>query len=100
MFRERINSLKIRSNLGNNPAFEKIIKDAYVHPAEKEYINNPIMIWNDSYSFVKNTRFKSQDPNEFVEYEMLIKRASTKSFRNNNSLNDLKKRLTEDFTVE
>ncbi len=58
------------------------------------------MIWNDSYSFVKNTRFKSQDPNEFVEYEMLIKRASTKSFRNNNSLNDLKKRLTEDFTVE
>lgn len=58
------------------------------------------MIWNDSYSFVKNTRFKSQDPNEFVEYEMLIKRASTKSYNNRKSLDELKKRLTEDFSVE
>ena len=58
------------------------------------------MIWNDSYSFVKNTRFKSQDPNEFVEYEMLIKRASTKSYSNRKSLDELKKRLTEDFSVE
>ena len=91
--------LNSRSNLANNPAFDKIIKDAYVHPAEKEYISNPIMIWNDSYSYVKNTRFKSQNPSDFMEYEMFIKRASSKK-NERNSLNSLKKGLTEDFTYE
>ena len=85
--------------MGTNPHFEKIIKDAYVHPAEKEYINNPIMIWNDSYSFVKNTRFKSQDPGEFLEYEMIIKRASMKKSERN-SMDSLKNRLSDDFPYD
>ena len=55
------------------------------------------MIWNDSYSYVKNSRIKSQNPSEFVEYEMIIKRSSTINTKKDK--NSMKKGLFEDFIV-
>jgi len=67
------------SNVVSNATFEKFMKDAYVHPAEKDNINNPLMIWYDSYSFIRdNGRIRSKDPNDFVEYDTIIKKEKFK----------------------
>jgi len=49
-----------------------MLKEAYTHPSEKNLTNNPIQIWNDSYSYIKRAE---EIPNkEFFEYENVIKR--------------------------
>jgi hypothetical protein len=57
----------------SNNDFEKFLKEAYIHPTEKNMTNNPIQIWNDSYSFVKrgdnNSLLKSK---KLLEYHNFI----------------------------
>ena len=52
------------------------MKEAYVHPAEKNLNINPIQIWNDSYNFLKtinpdNMEGRKKRDNE---YEHIIRR--------------------------
>ena len=54
------------------------------------------MIWNDSYSFVKNTRIKSQNYSDFVEYDSVIKRIPVRI----NERESIKKGLMDDFRKE
>jgi hypothetical protein len=56
--------------------FIKLMKEAYIHPAEKNLTNNPIQIWNDSYNFIKTINpdnIEARKNKEF-EYEHIIKR--------------------------
>lgn len=54
--------------------FTKLIKQAYIHPAEKDITNNPIQIWNDSYNFIKRGGNTDDGNRKFVEYEHFITR--------------------------
>lgn len=49
-----------------------MLKEAYIHPSEKNLTHNPIQIWNDSYSYIKRTEERPQK--QYVEYENIIKR--------------------------
>lgn len=50
----------------------RMIKEAYIHPSEKNLTNNPIQIWNDSYNYIKRSEQRAKK--EYVEYEQIIKR--------------------------
>ncbi len=54
--------------------FFTLMKEAYLHPAEKNITNNPIQIWNDSYNFIKSAETAQQAPSKLIEYENIIKR--------------------------
>lgn len=55
--------------------FIGLMKEAYIHPAEKNFINNPIQIWNDSYNFIKTIKMNEEvKKKELIEYENIIKR--------------------------
>lgn len=50
----------------------RIMKEAYVHPAEKQQIVNPIQIWNDSYNFMKTNNSTASTQKNFHQYEDII----------------------------
>ena len=57
----------------------KIMKEAYVHPAEKNQIVNPIQIWNDSYTFMKTHSENPKKTKAYFEYENIIQPNSQNS---------------------
>jgi len=75
------NSLKkglLTSSRNSSEKLFALLKESYIHPAEKKIINNPIQIWNDSYNFIKTMDVKeSQKEKIFIEYEDIIKRENS-----------------------
>jgi hypothetical protein len=53
--------------------FIKVMKEAYIHPAEKKLTSNPLQIWNDSYNFIKTVDDVGGNK-KIYEYEHVIKR--------------------------
>jgi hypothetical protein len=52
-----------------------LMKEAYIHPAEKNMTSNPIHIWNDSYNFIKRSEQTPETTQkDYIEYEQIIKR--------------------------
>lgn len=64
----------ITQNCANSNLF-RVMREAYIHPAEKKLTSNPIQIWNDSYNFIKYLE-ENKNLKEF-EYEHIIKRQIT-----------------------
>ncbi len=58
----------------DNSHFLKLMKEAYVHPAEKKLTSNPIQIWNDSYNFIKSIGDQSDGSGrrKKIEYDHVI----------------------------
>lgn len=67
-----------RTSFSGNPLhknFISLMKEAYIHPAEKKITKNPMQIWNDSYNFIKHDNEIKETKNErMFEYENFIKR--------------------------
>lgn len=72
-FRDSVNVRLISNSKIAQTKFFNLMKESYIHPAEKNVINNPIQIWNDSYNFIKtiedNMVNKEKD---LIEYEHII----------------------------
>jgi hypothetical protein len=56
----------------NHEQFTNLMKEAYIHPAEKKLTTTPIQIWNDSYNLFKTAQENSHSKE--IEYEHIIRR--------------------------
>ncbi len=49
----KANFLSEKENKINEEKLYKFMREAYVHPAEKNQVVNPMQIWNDAYTYLK-----------------------------------------------
>ena len=80
-----------RHTNSENERLYKIIKSAYIHPTEKKLIDNPILIFCDSYRFAQD--IKEEDMARTYDYSIIIKRV-------NNNKNSIISENKEDIIEE
>ena len=50
----------------------KLMRQAYVHPAEKNQVVNPMQIWNDAYTYLKTNNQDYKIERIYKRYEDII----------------------------
>lgn len=50
----------------------KLMREAYVHPAEKNQVVNPMQIWNDAYTYLKTNNQDYKKERIYKRYEDII----------------------------